>query len=147
MAELECFAFFCEDFRSEAGGKTSYMGLLGPRIEFGPTTVHKNPDAREVLSKIVAVALIRTKSRDDINLSVNLIIENGPDGLATDFTSNHVLSVNTEFEEMLVQFNAQMPNVPAYPGMKMTIKFDADGVLFDASLTFGHNRSTTNRPG
>jgi hypothetical protein len=39
-------------------------------------------------------------------------------------------------EETLIQFNAQMPNIPAHPGMKITVRFNADGCLFDASLTF-----------
>lgn len=144
MADLECFAFFCEDFRSEVGGKMSYMGILGPKIEFGPVALGQDPKVKEVLSKVVAVALIRTKRREDVKLSANLIIENGPDGLEKNFMSDHVIPVNHDFDEMLVQFNAQMPNIPAHPGMKITIKFDADGVLFEASLTFGRNRSNAN---
>ncbi|MBS3927236.1 MAG: hypothetical protein KGZ65_00880 [Sphingomonadales bacterium] len=134
MPKHECFAFFCEDFRHEVGGKTSYMGVLGPKIDFGQESAEVPPDTREVMAKIVAVAMIRTNQRQNINLLAELIIENGPDDVIKYLKSEHLLEVEEDQEETLIQFNAQLPNVPAHAGMKITVKFDADGCLFEASL-------------
>ena len=134
MSNYECFAFFCEDFRSEVGGKTSYMGILGSKIDFGPESSDLPPDAIEVMSKVVAVAMIRTREKKNVHLSAELVIENGPDDVIKNIKSEHDLEVKNDQEETLIQFNAQLPNVPAYPGMKIIVKFDADGCLFDTSL-------------
>lgn len=134
MPNHECFAFFCEDFRNEVGGKTSYMGILGSKVDFGPESNDLPPDAREVMSKVVAVALIRTREKKNVQLSAELIIENGPEDVVKFFKSEHILEVRNDQEETLIQFNAQIPNVPAQSGMEIIVKFDADGCLFDARL-------------
>jgi hypothetical protein len=139
MPDHECFAFFCEDFRNEVGGKTSYMGILGSKVDFGPESADLPPGVREVMSKVVAVAMIRTRQRKNVHLMAELIIENGPEDVTKHAKSEHNLSVKLDQEETLIQFNAQLPNIPAHPGMKITVKFNADGCLFEASLTFTRN--------
>lgn len=133
MANLECFAFFCDDIRAEAGGKTSYMGILGPHI-----LLERPNDAPEgatlVLSKLVAVAMIRSQGRESIPFVAELVVEGGPPELAQRQRSQHVLEVSDDFDDYLTQFHAQMPNVPAFPGMKITVHFQAGDQKFGASL-------------
>lgn len=135
MSDYECFAFFCEDLRTEVGGKTSYMGVLGPRINLEPSPDNTPPNAKGVIAKLVVVAMIRTSKAGDIPLKAEVLFENAPDGVVQQLKSQHVLAVAGEFGENLAQFHAQMPHVPAHPGMKIIVNFDAGGQYFSTSLT------------
>ncbi|RYY22393.1 MAG: hypothetical protein EOP62_23275 [Sphingomonadales bacterium] len=145
MSDFECFAFFCEDFRTEVGGKTSYMGVLGPRINLEPSDEDAPPDAKEVIAKLVVVAMIRTSKQGDIPLKVDLFFENAPDGIVQHIKSDHVLSVSGERDENLAQFHAQMPHVPAHPGMKIVVNFKIGGQCFSTSLLMDGPEAPTPR--
>lgn len=142
MHEHECFAFFCEDVRTEIGGKTSYMGVLGPQIDIQPKPDDAPPEAIGVLAKLVGVAMIRSRKRENIAFWAELIMENGPENVPKRQESSHVLEVSADKDEYLVQFHAQMPDVPAYPGMKITFNFKADDHCFSTSLTMNGPEGT-----
>lgn len=130
----ECFAFFCEDFRTEIGGKTSYMGVLGPQIvlEKAPSG---DESVKEVIEKLVVVAMIRTDRKGDLPLKSEVIFENAPEGVREKIKNDHMLEVKGDFATNLVQFHAQMPHVPAHPGMKITVNFFAEDTEFSAELS------------
>jgi hypothetical protein len=105
------------------GGKTSYMGVLGHQIDLDPAPLDAPNDVKEVISKLVAVAMIRTRQREDVPLHVELIVKNGPENIQNRMESNQVIPVNLEFEENLIQFQAQIPNVPVINGMEIMVNF------------------------
>lgn len=134
MDDYQCFAFFCEDARSEEGGKTSYMGVVGPKIILGDMPIEAPTDAVPVLAKLVIVAMIRTSLPGPIPLKLEVIIKDGPDHKERRFRTEQQLPIATSDSVNLAQFHAQMPNVPAHPGMIIEAKFDVAGQAFSTSL-------------
>lgn len=142
MPETEGFAFFCEDSRQESANKMSYMGVLGPII-FLNRPADAPEDAKGVLSRLVAVGMLRTKAEGPIKVDVEIVFENAPEGVIPRIESSHEVPLEHGYEDTLGQFSAVLPNVPAHPGMKIIVTFKAKGHTFGTSITISESPDKT----
>ena len=144
MADVQGFAFFCEDFRQEAGNKTSYMGVVGPHMTFEAAPESLPADVSFRLAKLVAACMAYVPTDEaETAFHVELLMENAPEGVPSRLEQTQTIPISQKYGRSMAQFNAQLPGFPVQDGMKVTANFTILGHTFSASVAIDFERSQT----
>ena len=141
MADIEGFVLFCEDFRAEAGGKNSYMGVLGPKIY---STDAEQDGAIMALANLGIAGLLRIVNRPSIDVTIRVSFSDAPDGVEGHEFNQVLLNKNSD-EVWQAQLHINIRPMPIKIGMLVNVELEAEGCVFHGSLEVGDPAQTAER--
>lgn len=106
MANVEAFVLFCEDVRREAGGKQSFLGVLGGSLYVAPGTEHVDELKAICFARIKAIRSVK------VSLKVRAEIDGKTMGPDEDYSAVFSQDELDESENWTLQVAADLKGLP-----------------------------------
>ncbi|WP_375282930.1 hypothetical protein [Sphingobium yanoikuyae] len=123
MAKVEIFTFFCEDVRDEAGGKSSYMGVLADRVIY--------PANRKRLRGVVAVGIVRIQGLDRVDATLEVAVPGRDEPLLLPLEG---VGSDDGYDPWTIQMHAGLNNIPVQEGFELKSTLRCNGQVATATV-------------